>query len=106
MDHAPVIVMFIFIFGGSYITKMFRDWNEARIQIAKLKYHDNDSSGSAALKAEIEAMRLQMASLRDTTTQYDLSFDTALQRMEQRMAHMEQRLNAQTADRESAVVRH
>jgi hypothetical protein len=41
--------------------------------------------------SEIEALRRQIAELRDTTTNFDLSFDTALQRIEQRVTHLEQK---------------
>ena|SRR5579872_6387331 len=46
----------------------------------------------AETRAAIEALRQEMAALRDTTTQYDLSFDTALHRLDSRMAHVEQRV--------------
>ena len=44
------------------------------------------------LRAEIEAMRQEMRSLRDTTTQYDLSFDTALQNMEKKVEILNRKL--------------
>jgi hypothetical protein len=40
----------------------------------------------------IEAVRKEVAALRDTTTEYDMSFDTALHRMESRMGNIEQRV--------------
>jgi hypothetical protein len=43
-------------------------------------------------RAAIEAIRKEVASLRDTTTEYDVSFDTALHRLESRMGNMEQRV--------------
>jgi hypothetical protein len=42
----------------------------------------------------IEALRVEFAALRDTTTQYDVSFDTALNRLDSRMAHLEQRVRS------------
>ena len=33
----------------------------------------------------VEALRQEVAGLRDTTTRYDMSFDTALQRLESRI---------------------
>ena len=54
-------------------------------------------------KAAIEALRKEMAALRDTTTQYDVSFDTALSRIESRVAHLERRINE--PERETQVVR-
>ncbi|MCX6361203.1 MAG: hypothetical protein NT029_15460 [Armatimonadetes bacterium] len=46
---------------------------------------------ASASTSEIEALRRQIAELRDTTTNFDLSFDTALQRIEQRVTHLEQK---------------
>ncbi len=43
-------------------------------------------------KAAIEALREEFKALRDTTTQYDVSFDTALRRLESRVGHLEQRV--------------
>ncbi len=43
---------------------------------------------------ELAELRKQVEALRDTTTKYDLSFDTALQRLESRMSHMEERQKA------------
>lgn len=50
--------------------------------------------GDARLLAEIEQLRKEFASLRDTATQYDLSFDTALQRVEGRLGSIESRVGA------------
>ena len=47
--------------------------------------------GDAGLRAELEALKAEVHSLRDTSTQYDLSFDTALQRMEARVEGLERR---------------
>jgi len=41
----------------------------------------------------IEALRKEVADLRDTATRYDVSFDTALQRMESRIEAVERRTN-------------
>ena len=37
----------------------------------------------------LEELRREITALRDTTTQYDMSFDTALQRLESRLSHLE-----------------
>lgn len=43
-------------------------------------------------RAAIEALRQEFAALRDTTTEYDISFDTALHRLESRTVNLEQRM--------------
>jgi hypothetical protein len=45
------------------------------------------------VRHELNAMREEIRMLRDTTMQYDLSFDTALQSMEKRMTLIERRVN-------------
>ncbi len=52
----------------------------------KLQLRDHTETG---VNAELEALRQEVRSLRDTSMQYDLSFDAALQRMEQRVERME-----------------
>lgn len=51
---------------------------------------------------ELREVKRQLSELRETTTTYDLSFDTALQRLESRIGSVEQRLNAVEKDVQSA----
>ena len=53
------------------------------------------------LSADLLSLRAELAQLRETTTQYDVSFDTALQRLEARMAHLEQRVDPDDMDRQA-----
>jgi len=69
----------------------------------KAKLANQSDSG---LRAELDALREEVRMLRDTSMQYDLSFDTALQRMEARMEHVERRsIAAQTEDQAQIVRR-
>ena len=43
-------------------------------------------------RAAIEALRKEFTALKDTTTEYDVSFDTALKRIESRMGNTEERV--------------
>ena len=43
-------------------------------------------------RAAIEGLRKEFTALKDTTTEYDVSFDTALRRIESRMGTVEQRV--------------
>jgi hypothetical protein len=63
--------------------------------------------GSKEVMTAIESLRQEVAELRDTTTRYDLSFDTALQRMESRIGHLEtqQRNQQATAQDNQASLR-
>lgn len=61
------------------------------LQVARMR-QGNAGAASESIRQELEALRRQMAELRETTTNYDLSFDAALQRMESRTGAMEERL--------------
>lgn len=50
--------------------------------------------GDGNVAAELRELKSQLADLRDTTTHYDMSFDSALQRIESRVGNVEQRLGA------------
>lgn len=45
----------------------------------------------ANIKTELEALRNEVAMLRDTTTRFDMSFDAAITRLEDRVDHVETR---------------
>ena len=47
-------------------------------------------AANANVLNELRELKSKVEELRDTTTRYDLSFDTALQRLESRMTHMEE----------------
>lgn len=47
-----------------------------------------------AMIERIEAVRRELAQLRDTATQYDVSFDTALHRIETRVTSIDLRVTA------------
>ena len=65
-------------------------WTDHQRQVLELKLKLS-SMGDNGLRSELEALRQEVRSLRDTSMQYDLSFDTALQRMEQRVERIEGR---------------
>ena len=67
-DWVGLLVVFLIFGGGGVLAKIVESINRSR--------------------AEFAALRAELASLRDTTTQYDLSFDTSLQRLERRVDQM------------------
>ena|SRR5258706_10555159 len=50
------------------------------------------AQNQSAPSSDLQDLRRAVDELRDTTTRYDISFDAALQRMESRMSHVEQKL--------------
>src|SRR2546429_624290 len=78
------ILAVTFIFGWP-VLKILTN-HHARITQMKL-----ERGGGAAGIDEIRQLKDQGAELRDTTTRYDISFDAALQRLESRVARVEER---------------
>ena len=66
-------------------------WLSHRRQMMEMKMKLNQGD-DASVRAAIEALRAEMRTLRDTTMQYDISFDSALQRVESRVDQMERRI--------------
>ncbi|MCW3100699.1 MAG: hypothetical protein JWL77_6317 [Chthonomonadaceae bacterium] len=89
-----LVAVFLIFGGGGLVRYVIENMNRTRVELAQLRSQQKTDHGSVqdveALRAEISALRTQIMELRDTTTQYDLSFDTALQRMERRVEQMEQ----------------
>jgi hypothetical protein len=50
---------------------------------------DAQKLGGREELAAVDALRKEVADLRDTATRYDVSFDTALQRLEARVVNLE-----------------
>jgi hypothetical protein len=57
-------------------------------KMAKIR-GDQQVRGSREVMEAIDSLRREVAELRETTTKYDVSFDMALQRLENRVAHVE-----------------
>ena len=95
-EVVPIVTVFLIFGGGGVLTNLWVSWNKTRIELARLRAEQHNSVGVnnrevAALHEELAALRAEVSSLRDTATQYDISFDTALQRMDSRMTHLERR---------------
>ena len=75
-------------------------WGHNRRRMMELKLRINQGD-DASVKAAIEALRAEVRTLRDTTMQYDISFDSALQRVESRVDRIERR--ALTTDTEQVA---
>jgi ribosomal protein L16 Arg81 hydroxylase len=65
-------------------------WTSHFRKLAEIKARQQGDI-SAETRAQLAAMREEMAALRDTTTKFDMSFDAALSRLEQRVDRIEER---------------
>ena len=81
------IVAIICIFGLPMSIPLFNLWTKHQRDMLQLRLQLQQGNGN--VHTEIEALRQEIQALRETSMQYDLSFDSALQRMEQRVARVE-----------------
>ncbi len=84
-----VMIVFVGMMGVMGLTAILTEHHK---NITKLRLQQT-KQGDANTEATLQALREEVRALRDTSMQYDLSFDTALQRMEQRMSSVERRMN-------------
>jgi hypothetical protein len=67
-------------------------WTHHRRKMLELQLRlKQENEGN--VRGAVDALREEVRQLRDTTLQYDLSFDNALQRLEARVGHIERRTN-------------
>ena len=62
-----------------------------KLKMAEVKA-ERATAPDTALRQEMAELKQKMNELRDVTTQYDMSFDSALHRVESRLSNMEHRL--------------
>lgn len=58
----------------------------------------NKGAGNDALRAEVETLRQEVARLRDTSTQYDISIQHTLEELHTRVANLESQRREIAAD--------
>jgi hypothetical protein len=94
-DGGIIFLTALWIAGGflgmAMLIPFFAIWTWHKRKVEEIRMRKGVLIAEETRKA-IEGLRAEMASLRDTTTQYDVGFDTALHRLESRMANVEQRV--------------
>src|SRR5687767_14342147 len=86
------LVAVVLIFG----TGLVAVWGDHQRKLIEARSRAGNQD--SATLSELQKLRREVEELRDTTTRYDMSFDTALQRIESRVSNVEQRLNSVEAD--------
>lgn len=66
-------------------------WTEHRRKVMEMQLRAQ-SAPNEKVESRLQELRREIADLRATSTEYDLSFDSALERMESRIAYLEQRV--------------
>lgn len=62
---------------------------KARMGVVENRNAAGNNNVSGDVRAELQALREEVAKLRDTSTKFDLSFDAGLTRLEDRVARVE-----------------
>lgn len=89
MSALPFIIFMAIIFSVPLLAIL----TEHRRKVLQMKLNAR-SAPDAEIIEKLQDLTKQLADLRATTTEYDLSFDTALQRIESRIEHLERRVQA------------
>ncbi|GIV19617.1 MAG: hypothetical protein KatS3mg023_1368 [Armatimonadota bacterium] len=74
------LVAVVLIFGGP----MFALWTRYQLERERIRQEKSDRA--------FEQVRQELAQVRETSTQYALSFEDALQRIERRLDQLEERV--------------
>jgi hypothetical protein len=93
-----LVIAIVGVATSGSVLKKYIDYKQKALEAKVLK----QAAPDAALKQEIAELKHKMTELRDVTTQYDMSFDTALHRVESRLANVEQRLHLADAEPDRA----
>jgi hypothetical protein len=97
-----VVAMFIFFFGLFIGLPGVAIWAHHRRKMEELKIQQQ-LMVDKNVQAQLDAIRAEIQSLRDTTLQYDLSFDTNLQEMERRLHALERQSSSRPMTTEEAT---
>ena len=88
LSELIVSIVAISTFGG--VLRTYIQYKQKALE-ARIDRH---SSPDATVASELSAVKKQITELRDVTTQYDMSFDSALHRVESRLSTVEQRIHS------------
>jgi hypothetical protein len=93
----PEVLIPIIAIIGIFGIPLSAIWTSHRRQMLEMQLQMRNQ-GDTNVRAAIDDLRQEVKALRDTTMQYDLSFDSALQRMEHRVEALENRAIGVSAD--------
>jgi hypothetical protein len=99
------LVFIVLVFGGGHIRRFLdileRRWERnpprARLSDEELKQLGQTQQTGGGVAGQIEALREELARLRDTSTQYDISIQHTLEDLQQRVTAIESRRRSSSA---------
>lgn len=93
------LVAVVLIFGGGIFRAVLSSW-ERRMELQM----QNQQGQSDAVKQELAALRAEIAAMRDTSTQFDMSLENSIERLEQRVSHIETKTRPAPAPQDTPQV--
>lgn len=97
------ILAILFLFGTPaiivvllVISSMWKQHLQSKERIMQMKVEQSNIPNESLMRM-MEELRKEVAQLRDTTTQYDMSIDKNMHMIEQRLSYLEQKSFSQTA---------
>lgn len=90
MENALIILMLVI--GLPLTIPLLAIWTHHKRKMEELAQR-RQQSVNQDIRSEFAAVRAEIKALRDTTMQYDLSFDTSLQSLEHRLSQLERQSN-------------
>lgn len=91
VDLAAIVILFgpaLFVPIAAMVLKHRKEMLEMELEKGRLS--------NQALAAQIDALRQELAALRDTTTQYDMSLQANLEILQERVRQLEGQLEEQS----------
>jgi len=88
MGELIALMVVVFIFGPALIVPVLAITQKHRKEMAMLELEKRRKSNEEILK-QIEALRQEIAELRQTTTQYDMSLQANLENLQERVRALE-----------------
>lgn len=98
MQFNELIIAIVGVSATSSVLKSYIQYKQRAAETRAEKAAHPDT----AVLAELNDLKQRVTELRDVTTQYDMSFDSALHRVESRLSNVEQRLG--TVEEQAASV--
>lgn len=88
MDPGQSIVILFGSLGviGAVIARMWFTHEERKL---KIRSQSQSDAGGETLRSEFDSLRAEVARLRDTSTQYDISIQHSLEDMQNRLERLE-----------------
>ena len=91
MNPVAAVCMVLIIVVGIISIMGVATWHRQEMEKIKAKKGPEGATLTPELRAELNALKEQVLALRDTTTKFDLSFDSALDGVEARLKRVEER---------------